>query len=217
MHNLIENLINAFNHLGYLGVGFLMAMESSIFPLPSELVIPPAAYLALRGEMNVWLIILAGTIGSIVGATVTYWVSLWLGRAVIYSLINSKLAKAILLNKEKLEKAEKFFNHYGGVSVFIGRLLPVIRHLISIPAGFCKMNFGQFVFYTAVGSFIWVSILAWGSYLFGKKAEMMLKIFKDSTELIMALCFVVFIITFLIFFIRKRRKKNNNSNNKLAV
>jgi membrane protein DedA with SNARE-associated domain len=205
MGNFINQIISIFNHLGYPGIIALMAMESSIFPLPSELVIPPAAYLALRGGMNIWLIILAGTLGSVIGAVITYYVSLWLGRAIVYSLIDSKWAKVLFLNRAKLERAEKFFLKYGSASVFIGRLLPVIRHLISIPAGFCKMNFANFIFYTAIGSFVWVSVLAWATYLFGKKAEAIIAAFKDWSESLVVLGIFVSLVATVIFIIKKKK------------
>jgi membrane protein DedA with SNARE-associated domain len=205
MHDIIINLVDIFGHLGYSGIVILMAMESSIFPLPSEVVIPPAAYLASQGGLNIWLIILAGTVGSILGAVIMYLVSLWLGRAIVYALIETRPAKILFLNKEKLEKAEGFFLKYGSVSIFIGRLLPVIRHLISIPAGFCKMNFTKFIFYTAIGSFIWVSVLAWGTYLFGKKAEAIIAVFKDWSEAIIILFFLILI--FIFIFWQKKKKK----------
>jgi membrane protein DedA with SNARE-associated domain len=205
--NFINYFLNIFGHLGYFGIIILMAMESSIFPLPSEVVIPPAAYLASRGGMNIWLIILAGTLGSILGATIMYFVSLKLGRVIVYSLLETKLAKILFLNKEKLVKAENFFLKYGNTSVFVGRLLPVIRHLISIPAGFCRMNFLNFIFYTAVGSFIWVSVLAWGTYFFGKKAEAIIAVFKDWSEIIIIIALAISVFIAIFYFLKKSKKK----------
>ncbi|HTW96736.1 MAG TPA: DedA family protein, partial [Candidatus Methylomirabilis sp.] len=145
MLNIINKLINIFGHFGYQGIVFLMALESSVIPVPSELVIPPAGILAARGEMNLLWVIIFGVAGSLIGAIASYWISWILGRAVIYLLADHQLARILHITPEKVERAEKFFRRYGSISVFVGRLLPVVRHLISIPAGFSRMNFGKFV------------------------------------------------------------------------
>lgn len=155
-HHLIQIWFGWVSDWGYLGVILLMAMESSIFPVPSEVVIPPAAYLAAQGKMSFWGVVLAGTFGSWLGAAITYWVALWIGRAVIL-----KWGKWIHITPEKLERAEHFVHRYEAGGIFFARLLPVIRHLISIPAGIIKMNFATFSAMTVVGSFIWCTVLAW--------------------------------------------------------
>jgi membrane protein DedA with SNARE-associated domain len=203
MSDLMNNLIGIFGHLGYLGIVLLMAMESSIIPLPSELILPPAGILASRGELSLFWIIFAGVSGSLIGATISYWASWLLGRAFIYLLADHKIAKVLAITPAKLEKAEKFFLKYGSISVFIGRLLPVVRHLISIPAGFCKMNFWKFVFYTTIGSAIWVTILAVGGYYLGTKIEVIAEHFKIIVEALIA----VTAIGLLIFWLKKRTKK----------
>jgi membrane protein DedA with SNARE-associated domain len=211
MSNFINSSIDMFGHLGYQGIVLLMAMESSIIPVPSEVVIPPAGILASRGEMNLLWVIIAGVIGSLIGAIVSYWVSWLLGRAFIYLLADHKIAKWLAITPAKVEKAEKFFLKYGSISIFIGRLLPVIRHLISIPAGFCKMNFGKFVFYTAIGSTIWVSILAVGGYYLGTKIEVIAEHFKVIMEALLA----IGVIGLIIFWLKKKGNKPQTTNSKV--
>ncbi len=203
--NFIDNLLQIFGHLGYQGIFFLMAMESSVIPVPSELVIPPAGILAARGEMNLSLVIIAGVIGSLLGAIVCYWLSWILGRAVILILADHAIAKFLRITPEKVEKAEKFFLRYGSVSVFFGRLLPVVRHLISIPAGFSKMNFGKFVFYTFLGSAIWVSVLALGGYYLGTQIELIAENFKMIVEVL-----IILAVLAGIFYWIYQVKKNNH-------
>lgn len=165
--------------LGYSGVILLMAIESSFLPLPSELVIPPAAYLASQGKMEIWLIILAGTVGSVLGATVNYLISMSLGRLVIYRLASTKAARWLLITPEKIQRAEKYFLTSSKSATFFGRLIPVIRHLISIPAGFSRMPYGSFVFYTALGSFIWVAVLTVLGYFIGANQELLAQYYQE--------------------------------------
>src|SRR4051812_20400551 len=155
MHKLILLWLGWVKAWGYIGVIVLMAMESSIFPVPSEIVIPPAAFLAGQGHMNKWGVILAGTFGSWLGSAITYWVAAYVGRIVIV-----KWGKWLFINEEKLERAERFVHRYEAGGIFFARLLPVIRHLISIPAGLIKMSFGMFSLMTILGSFTWCYILA---------------------------------------------------------
>lgn len=175
----INWVLAATEGLSYLGVFILMAIESSFLPLPSELVIPPAAWLASQGKMSLWIIILAGTLGSMLGATINYFLSLWLGRPLVYALIESKLAKFLRLKRSDLEKTEKMFLKNANQATFIGRLLPVVRHLISIPAGFTKMPYGPFIFFTALGSFIWVSILAVLGYVLGSNQDAIVRYYHE--------------------------------------
>lgn len=156
MHQLLELWFHWVLNWGYLGIIVLMAMESSIFPVPSEVVIPPAAFLAAQGHLNFYGVVLAGTFGSYLGAAITYWVSLSLGRPLIM-----RYGKLFLLGPEKLERAEVWLARYEAGGVFFARLLPVIRHLISIPAGIVRMNFALFSMVTIVGSAIWCYILAY--------------------------------------------------------
>lgn len=190
--------------LGYLGVVLLMAIESSFLPLPSELVIPPAAYLASQGKMSIGLIILAGTLGSVLGATVNYFLSLSLGRLVIYRLAAFKAARWLLITPEKIQRAEKYFLTSSKSATFFGRLIPVIRHLISIPAGFSRMPYGQFVFYTTLGSFIWVSVLTALGYFIGANQTLLAKYYQEISWTLLIFGFVW--LVWKIF--RIRRPKN---------
>lgn len=198
----MNNLINIFAHFGYAGIVFLMALESSVVPVPSELVIPPAGILAARGQMNLLLVIIAGVIGSLLGAIICYWISWLLGRAVILILADHKFARILHITPAKVEQAEKFFLKYGNISIFIGRLLPVVRHLISIPAGFSKMNFGKFVLYTFLGSAIWVSVLAVGGFYLGTQIEVIAENFKVIAEILIAIAIVAGI--FYWFYLTKK-------------
>lgn len=153
-----------FAHLDYFTIALLMAIESTFIPLPSEVVIPPAALLAVQGSMNIYLIILYSSIGCVFGALINYTLSFYLGRKVIYGLADSKFARIFFVNKEKVEKAEQYFLDNGNTSTFLGRLVPGVRHLISIPAGLAKMNLKKFIFYTFTGSLIWNAILTILSY-----------------------------------------------------
>lgn len=156
MHHLLEVWVGWVQHWGYFGIVILMAMESSIFPVPSEVVIPPAAFLAAQGHLNFSGVIIAGTVGSYLGSAITYWVSRLLGRPLIL-----RYGRFVLLTPEKLERAEVWLERYEGGGVFFARLLPVIRHLISIPAGLIKMGFGIFSLVTIAGSAIWCYVLAY--------------------------------------------------------
>lgn len=153
------------SNINYFTITVLMAIESSFVPLPSELIIPPAAYLAVQGKLSLALVILFSTIGCVIGALFNYTLSLYLGRKIIYALADSRWAKIFFINRHKVEHAEQYFLKNGNTSTFIGRLLPAVRHLISIPAGLSKMNPKKFVLYTAIGSALWNSILAVMSYL----------------------------------------------------
>ena len=156
MHRLLEIWFSWVLNGGYLGIIVLMAMESSIFPVPSEVVIPPAAFLAAQGKLNFTGVVVAGTVGSYLGAAITYWVSLWIGRPLVL-----RYGRFFLVTPEKLESAERWLVRYEAGGVFFARLLPVVRHLISIPAGIMRMNFTVFSAVTIIGSAIWCYILAY--------------------------------------------------------
>ena len=169
--SLIDNIITWYSaHMNYASITALMAVESSFIPFPSEVVIPPAAFVAGQPEsvlcttgnypIDVLLIVLFGTIGAMIGAIVNYGLSVWLGRIVIYKFADSKLGHMCLLSSEKIQRAEEYFREKGNVSTFIGRFIPGIRQLISIPAGLSRMHFGSFLWWTFLGAFIWNCILA---------------------------------------------------------
>lgn len=149
------------DNASYLFVFVFMVIESSFIPFPSEVVVPPAAYLACtKGDMNIFLVVLFATAGAIVGALVNYYLSLWIGRPLVYKFANSRVGHACLINQEKVEKAEAYFDKHGAVSTFIGRLIPAVRQLISIPAGLSRMNVGIFVLFTGLGALVWNAVLA---------------------------------------------------------
>lgn len=167
--NFISSLLG---NLNYGTVFFLMLLESTVIPVPSELVVSPAAYHAAGGNLNIFLIILFATIGADCGATINYVAGYYLGRPIIYRFANSKWGHLCLLNQEKVEKSEKYFYNHGMVATITGRLIPGIRHLISIPAGLAKMNYWMFLLYTTIGAGIWNCILAaLGWYLYSVVPE----------------------------------------------
>jgi len=147
-------------HINYLTITILMAIESTFIPLPSELVVPPAAWLAAQGQMSLFFVIFFSSLGCVIGAIINYTLSFYLGRQIIYGLADSKLAKLFFINKTKIEHAEQYFRNNGNTSTFIGRLIPGIRHLISIPAGLAKMNLKKFILFTFIGSGLWNIVLA---------------------------------------------------------
>ncbi len=147
-------------NLNYGTVFFLMLLESTVVPVPSEFVVTPAAYYAAGGHMDVFLVILFATIGADCGASINYLVAYYVGRPVIYRFANSKWGKMCLLNQEKVERSERYFDRHGIVATLTGRLIPGIRHLISIPAGLAKMNYWKFLLYTTIGAGVWHAILA---------------------------------------------------------
>ena len=148
-------------NLNYGTITLLMAIESSFIPFPSEVVVPPAAYkAAATGELNVWLVILFATLGAVIGASINYFLALWLGKPIVYKFANSRLGHMCLLDEQKIVKAEEFFVRHGVVATLIGRLVPAVRQLISIPAGLARMNIAKFALYTAIGAGLWNAVLA---------------------------------------------------------
>lgn len=153
----------------YLFVFLFMVVESSFVPFPSELVVPPAAYLAcanygVGADMNVYMVVVMATLGALVGAYINYYLALWVGRPVVYKLADTRFAHAMLIDREKVERAEKYFDKHGAVSTLIGRLIPVIRQLISLPAGLARMNIITFTMFTTIGALIWNAILGFLGY-----------------------------------------------------
>lgn len=153
-------ILSLLDQLDYVTIWFLMLLESTVIPVPSELVVAPAAYHAAGGNLDIWLVILASTIGADCGATINYIAGYYLGRPIIYKFANSRWGHMCLLNQQKVEHSEKYFNDHGMVATITGRLIIGIRHLISIPAGLSKMNYWKFLLYTTIGAGIWNCILA---------------------------------------------------------
>jgi membrane protein DedA with SNARE-associated domain len=189
-------------NLNYFTVVLLMAIESTFMPLPSEVVVPFAAYKAAQGDLNVFLVVIFGTIGALSGSLINYTLAYYLGRPIIYRFAESKVGKLFLLSKEKVEHAENFFLKNGKTSTFIGRLVPGVRHLISIPAGLAKMNLRDFMLFTFVGAGIWNIILAIiGFYLY----EIRDQIFPYIGHILLALGLIF--VVYLIIKARKNGKK----------
>jgi membrane protein DedA with SNARE-associated domain len=154
------------DNLNYWTIALLMAIESSFIPFPSEVVVPPAAYkAAATGELNVWLVVLFATLGALIGAFINYFLAVWLGRPVVYKFANSRLGHMCLLDEQKVVKAEEFFVRYGVAATLVGRLVPAVRQLISIPAGLARMNIAKFALFTAIGAGLWNGVLAAMGYL----------------------------------------------------
>lgn len=157
------------DNAGYTLVFLLMVVESSFIPFPSEVVVPPAAYLACtKGDMNVVLVVVVATLGALCGALINYYLSLWIGRPIVYKFADSRLGRACLITPEKVKHAEEYFDKNGAVSTFIGRLIPAVRQLISIPAGISRMNIFTFCLYTTLGALVWNAILGGLGWWLGK-------------------------------------------------
>ena len=169
-HQFVVWLADTIGQLGYPGIVMLMALESSFFPFPSEGVIPPAAYLAASGKMNIGIVILCGTLGSLFGAVFNYWLALKFGRPFF-----EKYGRYLLVSPRSLAKADRFFERHGHISTFVGRLLPGIRQYISLPAGLARMNVFAFCAATALGAGIWVLVLAAMGYWFGRNEELVMQ------------------------------------------
>ncbi len=188
-HELVAWLSNTVGAWGYPGIVVLMALESSFFPFPSEVVIPPAAYLAAGGKMNIGMVILCGTLGSLLGAVFNYWAAITFGRPIF-----EKYGRYLLVSRHSLEKADRFFERHGHISTFIGRLLPGIRQYISLPAGLARMDLFTFCTATSLGAGVWVVLLAELGFWFGRNEQLVLKNLHWITLILAAGCvFVVFL------------------------
>jgi membrane protein DedA with SNARE-associated domain len=195
-------------NMNYTTITILMTVESSFIPFPSEVVIPPAAYVASKPEsdMNIFWVVFFGTLGSILGALINYFLAMWLGRPIIYKFADSKLGHLCLLNSEKIKKAEDYFNDHGKISTFIGRLIPGIRQLISIPAGLAKMNVANFLIYTTLGAGIWNGVLALLGYLAHGQQDTIDKYNKEISVIVLALFGAAILFFVVRYFIRKKKK-----------
>ena len=200
-------------HLNYWVITLLMAIESSFIPFPSEVVVPPAAYkAATTGELNVFLVVVCATIGAIIGALMNYGLARYLGRPLVYRFAESRVGHMCLIDREKVENAERYFDEHGAVGTFFGRLVPAVRQLISIPAGLARMSLGRFVLYTTLGAGLWNSILAgmgWyiGHYYSGQLEE---KVAQYSGELKIVMLFLG--VAVVLFFVYKGVKKPSQPN-----
>lgn len=204
MESIVEFIQGFFNELDYLTVTILMTIESSFIPFPSEIVVPPAAYKAAAGNgLNVYLIVLFATIGANIGALINYYLAKWLGRPIVYKFANSRFGHMCLIDESKVQKAEQYFDKNGAVSTFIGRLVPGIRQLISIPAGLAKMKLSTFLIYTTIGAAIWNSILAFIGYQLQSvvpEDQLLEKVTEYSREIgFVFIGLAVLVVAFLIY------------------
>jgi len=200
MEAIVLWLVRGIGDMGYVGILLLMAMESSLFPIPSELVVPPAGYLASQGQMQIGLVIFFSTLGSLIGALFNYAIAYYLGRPWIL-----RYGKYFLIPPEKFARVEAFFLRHGEISTFTGRLIIVVRHLISLPAGLSRMDLARFCFFTVVGSFIWVTILAFIGYIVGNNMELV-KIYYKQT--VVALVIIMGLVLTGYIYWQKRKAQS---------
>ena len=198
IHDIANTIVSYIGDMGYWGIFLLMFLESTFFPFPSEIIMIPAGYLAFKGEMNIYIIILVGILGSVAGALLNYYLAMIFGRKFIL-----KYGRYFFIKEETLDKLESFFSKHGEISTFTGRLIPGIRQLISLPAGLARMNLAKFSFYTAIGAGIWVIVLVAVGYLVGSNEELISEYLKSAT--LIALISVAFIAIFYIT--RHKRRK----------
>lgn len=209
--NILSTLLD---NLNYGAILFLMFIESTFIPFPSEIVVAPAAYHAAAGELNIVLVVLFATIGADLGAIANYALAYYLGRPIIYRFVNSRWGKLCMLSTEKMEKSEKYFADHGAVATLTGRMLPVIRQLISIPAGLAKMNFCKFILYTTIGAGCWNCVLAalgWYLHTIVPEEQLNDKI-NEYGEYIKWITISIFLVAVIIYFIvRHIRKKKQTA------
>lgn len=198
IHEIAQTIVDYIGDMGYWGIFLLMFLESTFFPFPSEIVMIPAGYLAYKGEMNLYIVVLAGILGSVTGALFNYYLAMHFGRKFIL-----RYGKYFFIKEETLDRLEAFFVKHGELSTFNGRLIPGIRQLISLPAGLARMNMAKFAFYSALGAGIWVIVLVALGYILGSN-EALISEYLQSATLIALLCVVL--IT-LFYIVRNRRRK----------
>ena len=206
-------------HLNYWTITLLMTIESSFIPFPSEVVVPPAAYRAAStGELNIWLIIFFSTLGAVFGALINYYLALWLGKPIVYKFANSRFGHMCLIDETKVQNAENFFEKHGAIATFIGRLIPAVRQLISIPAGLARMKVSTFLLFTTLGAGIWNTVLAAIGHYLSKvpgietEEQLLEKVNEYSHEIgIICIVLAIFVIGFLIYKGTAGHKKAMNS------
>lgn len=198
-------------HLNYWTITLLMTIESSFIPFPSEIVVPPAAYhAAANGELNIALIIFFATLGACFGALINYYLALWIGKPIVYKFADSRIGHILLLDVKKIQQAEDYFNKHGAVSTFVGRLIPAIRQLISIPAGLAKMKIHTFLAFTALGAGIWNSVLAALGYYLERivpEEELISTVTEYSHEIGYTIVAIVAVVLTVIIVRNKIKKK----------
>ncbi len=199
-------LVRTIGDWGYSGITILMFLESSFFPFPSEIVITPAGYLASQHDMKLWLVIVSGTGGSLLGAIFNYWLAFYLGRPFLV-----KYGKYFFITPKSLSKADRYFDRHGHISTFVARLLPGIRQYISLPAGLARMSLWLFCLFTALGASIWVSILAMLGFLFGNNKELITSKLHFVIYLVCIFCIII-VFGYVIIYRKKRDKKDSGQN-----
>jgi membrane protein DedA with SNARE-associated domain len=190
-------LVATIGQWSYPGITILMFLESSFFPFPSEVVVPPAGYLASQGSMNLWLVIFCGTLGSLLGGIFNYCLAMTVGRGFLH-----RYGRYFLISEKTLNKAETFFCRHGHISTFIGRLVPGVRQYISLPAGLARMNLGLFCLFTSLGAGIWVVILALLGYFFGRNQDLLMDKLHQIMFILLPFCLVL--IAMYIWWHRRR-------------
>ncbi len=196
---IMDSLQSLMYSLGYFGIFILMTIESSFIPFPSEIIMIPAGYLAYQGELNIVIAIIVGVLGSIIGAIINYYIGKSLGRGYIL-----KHKKFFFINEKHLSKSEKFFTKYGGITTFIGRLIPAVRQYVSLPAGFSNMPLGKFVGWTALGAGIWVTFLALLGYFIGESVSN--TIISSYNWVILGVLLLVIVVAIVIYLNKKGKK-----------
>lgn len=199
IHEIAATIVSYIGDMGYWGIFLLMFLESTFFPFPSEIIMIPAGYLAFKGEMNLYIVVLTGILGSVAGALFNYYLAMHFGRKFIL-----RYGKYFFIKEETLDKLEAFFNKHGELSTFNGRLIPGIRQLISLPAGLARMDLWRFSLYSALGAGIWVVVLVALGYLLGSN-EALISEYLQSATLIALLCVVLITIFYIVRY--KRRKE----------
>jgi len=199
IHEIAAFLVDKIGDMGYWGIFLLMFLESTFFPFPSEVIMIPAGYLAYKGEMNLYMVVLTGILGSVAGALFNYYLAMYFGRTFLL-----KYGKYFFIKEETLDKLESFFQKHGELSTFNGRLIPGIRQLISLPAGLARMNMIRFSFYSALGAGIWVIVLVALGYLLGSNETLISEYLHTAT--LIALVSVVLITIFYVIRHKRREK-----------
>ncbi len=198
-------------NINYYTITALMAVESSFIPFPSEVVIPPAAYIASKegSSLNIYLVVIFGSLGALIGALINYFLALWLGRPIMYKFADSKIGHLCLLSKEKIQVAEDYFVKHGKISTLIGRLIPAVRQLISIPAGLAKMNLFSFCLFTALGAGAWNCVLALLGYI-AQGQQDLIEAYSHELSLVIMALFGLAILYFIIkTYVKKNKQKHN--------
>jgi membrane protein DedA with SNARE-associated domain len=212
LESFVQWLLDRFRDLGYPGIVVLMAIESSMLPLPSELVMPPAGYLAAKGEMSFAVVVACGVLGSLLGSLANYGLARWLGRAFFL-----RLGRYLLLTERGLDRSERYFAAHGEISVFMGRMLPVVRHLISIPAGIARMSLLRFVLFTGLGALVWCTILTWIGWFIGTRENVILQVLDQEARryttraLLVVVPILAVIAVAYVWWYRRRASQINRS------